>query len=316
MRTGIHRDPVGALGKHGNAVHLEIETDPVFVGMAYGFQVAQTDFLFHRAGIGRDGQFIQRLFTVSGRIPQPGIFHFEHGIDLIDPPMEFRGDRLHGFIENKYDLLDTFKIGIDLGRDFQRACAAPVGLAGIDMLDPDPVGALQGDLAVNAADGNAGSPVPTALTLDLTHEIQIRHPAETDPVSDFQRIFFRFGFGIFFHGEDDCFDGIFTGMQKIFHLGPDPAEHVPAGNDSPAVDPDLADRIKRIHIEPDPFLVQESGIELKIPAPGPVILAHPLQVLFLQPDIRIGNQPRVDQCGTVFSRDLSWNCPKIRLIAR
>ena len=41
-----------------------------------------------------------------------------------------------------------------------------------------------------------------------------------------------------------------------------------------------------------------------------------LEKIFVQSDIRIGQQIILDQSRTVFAGDLSWNCGKIRLIAR
>ena len=90
LRPGIQRDPVCALGENRDPVHLEIKTYPMFVRMADGFQVSQADFFLDRAGIRLDRKIIQRLFAISGGIPQLRIFHRERCSDDILSRMQFR----------------------------------------------------------------------------------------------------------------------------------------------------------------------------------------------------------------------------------
>ena len=83
-----------------------------------------------------------------------------------------------------------------------------------------------------------------------------------------------------------------------------------------SVDPDLTDRIERIDIQPNSFLLEEFLRNIKFAAPGPVVIPNPLYLVFIESDIGIGQNSRIDQCGTVFSGNLCGNGFEIRFIAR
>ena len=174
----------------------------------------------------------------------------------------------------------------------------------INVFDPNSVGTFQTNLSIQAADRHADPPVPAALTLDLPHQIQIRHmPPVTDRGPDFECLLIGFGCRIFFHCGDDNFDSVFPLMQIIFYFCANPAEHISALKDNFSVDTDFPDGIQRVDVQPDPRLFQKVRTYLETAGPSPVMIAYPLDRFFIEPDIRIGDNACVNKCGTVIPGD-------------
>ena len=149
--AGIHRDPVSTLGEDIDAVVAEFQADAVFVLLADGLHVAQADPFGKGHAVRRDGERVERLFPVSGRIPELRISHLEIGGNLVFSGSESGVDAPGFAVECKRDRYCSGGEGVDLRGDSHVTAAGGVELFGADVFQPGAGGIFQTNFAVNAA---------------------------------------------------------------------------------------------------------------------------------------------------------------------
>ena len=299
-KEGIVRNEVRPLGKHRLSVHHEVERLSVLVVFQYHLDVAQTDALLFRSHLlalrlHGDFEIIQGRFSPSVRHPQVRMFNL-HG-DVPPVHARFQGH----FLADGHLIAILIRVGKRhlhlLGsalRTFHFYNVLYLGqllgdghLLHIIVLHACHIEELQGHRSPDTAGGQSDAPVPTEAVRSLSAEDA--HPLVAMVIVGRidESVRFPLGHGFLDGRMEIHLQAVLALAKHLLHGQGIAHEHIVRALQQGAVQVDVRIGVQALEFEHRPTSCQLFFRHLERGLVHPVLLFHPLHLLFVQAEERV-----------------------------